>query len=60
MGLVARTENAYFERWRFSVMTLDQPGAPADSMPEIDRYRNAYDFVTKCLMSIIEVREKDA
>jgi hypothetical protein len=52
IGLVTRTENVYFERWHIPVVVL-----PGNSEGE-DSYRSAYDQVTKCIISVLEVRSK--
>ncbi len=60
MGLVARTELVYFERWKIPVTLLDRPNTGTattvgDGSDLAHAYRNAYDHVTKCIVSIIDV-----
>ncbi len=60
MGLVARTEHVHFERWKIPVTLLDRPNTGTattvgDGTDLAHAYRNAYDHVTKCIVSIIDV-----
>lgn len=56
MGFVARTEQVFFERWKIPITMIDRPSSKLTDDGDIgNAYRNAYDHVTKCVVSIIDV-----
>ncbi len=61
LGFVTRSENVCFERWRISIVLLDNPNSGIVSAgvaavaDKASAYRSAYDQVTQAMMSVIEV-----